>query len=166
MDEDNYQPSAPQQEGPWRPEGCRRVALVLQGGGALGAFQAGVYEAMQEAGIGLDWIAGVSIGAINGALMAGNPPERRMEALRDFWSTVTNERLWPPGVELHGGDLARQWRHEASAAMTMALGQPGFFTPNRPGPWFSSPGAPSAPPPSTTPRRCGRPCAGWWISTG
>ncbi len=125
----------------WRPEGCRRVALVLQGGGALGAFQAGVYEALHEAGVGLDWIAGVSIGAINGALIAGNPPERRMDALRDFWNTVTTERLWPFGMELDGGDLTRQWRHEASAALTMAFGQPGFFTPNLPSPWFTEPGS-------------------------
>jgi NTE family protein len=128
----------------WRPQGCRRVALVLQGGGALGAFQAGVYESLHEAGIGLDWIAGVSIGAINGALIAGNPPERRLDALREFWRTVTNERLWPFGVELDGGDLVRQWRHEAAASMTMALGQPGFFTPNTPSPWFSAPGTRTA----------------------
>jgi len=144
MDEHSHPPSATERDDPWRPQGCRRVALVLQGGGALGAYQAGVYEAMEEAGIGLDWIAGVSIGAINGALMAGNPPERRLAALREFWDTVTNERLWLPGVELHGGDLARQWRHEASAALTMALGQPGFFKPNLPSPWFSTAGSPTA----------------------
>ena len=56
----------------WRPEGCDRVALVLQGGGALGAYQAGVYEALNEAGIEPDWIIGTSIGAINAALIAGN----------------------------------------------------------------------------------------------
>lgn len=124
----------------WRPEGCRRVALVLQGGGALGAFQAGVYEALHEAGLELDWIAGVSIGAINGALIAGNEPERRLDALREFWKTVTTDRLWPFDLDLDAGDLTRQWRHEASAALTMALGQPGFFTPNIPGPWFAEPG--------------------------
>ena len=132
----------------WRPQGCRRVALVLQGGGALGAFQAGVYEAMQEAGIGLDWIAGVSIGAVNGALIAGNPPERRLPALREFWETVTTERLWPYGLDLpevlDAGDWVRQWRHEASAALTMLQGQPGFFTPNVPNPWLSAPGSKTA----------------------
>ncbi|MFC4169265.1 patatin-like phospholipase family protein [Teichococcus aestuarii] len=127
---------------PWRPEGCRRVALVLQGGGALGAYQAGVYEALAEAGVALDWIAGVSIGAINGALIAGNPPERRVAALHSFWDRVTSERIWPQA--LPDGDLFRQWRHEASAVLTMLQGQPGFFTPNRPNPWFSLPGARTA----------------------
>jgi NTE family protein len=61
-----------------------RVALVLQGGGALGAYQAGVYEALAEAGIQPDWIAGVSIGAINGAIIAGNPPRSRIDRLREF----------------------------------------------------------------------------------
>jgi NTE family protein len=132
----------------WRPEGCRRVALVLQGGGALGAFQAGVFQALQEAGIGLNWIAGVSIGAVNGALIAGNPPERRLAALHEFWNTVTTERLWPFGLDLpevlDAGDRLRQWRHETSAALTMAWGQPGFFAPNLPSPWLSAPGARTA----------------------
>src|ERR1700674_5948503 len=73
----------------WRPARCRRVALVLQGGGALGAYQAGVYQALHEADIQPDWISGVSIGAINAALIAGNPPERRMERLTAFWETIT-----------------------------------------------------------------------------
>jgi NTE family protein len=123
-----------------RPDG-RRVALVLQGGGALGAYQAGVYEALHETGIGLDWIAGVSIGAINGALIAGNPPARRLEALRTFWNTITQDRLgtgWPDG------DIFRQFRNEASAALTLMQGQPGFFSPNTPSPWFSAPGAATA----------------------
>ena len=65
------------------------VALVLQGGGALGAYQAGVYEALAEAGVHPDWVAGVSIGAINGALIAGNPPETRVDKLRAFWEGIT-----------------------------------------------------------------------------
>ena len=65
------------------------VALVLQGGGALGAYQAGVYEALAEAGVEPDWIAGVSIGAINAAIIAGNPPKSRVERLRAFWEQVT-----------------------------------------------------------------------------
>src|SRR6202049_4066089 len=71
------------------------VALVLQGGGALGAYQAGVYEALAEAGIHLDWIAGVSVGAINGAIIAGNPPNSRIDRLREFWTQVTAGGLWP-----------------------------------------------------------------------
>jgi len=61
-----------------------RVALVLQGGGALGAYQAGVYEALAESGIEPDWIAGISIGGINAAIIAGNPPNTRLDRLRDF----------------------------------------------------------------------------------
>src|SRR6185295_7672143 len=61
-----------------------QIALVLQGGGALGAYQAGVYEALQEAGIRPTRVCGISIGAINAALIAGNPPERRLERLRTF----------------------------------------------------------------------------------
>jgi NTE family protein len=63
----------------WRPDKCDRVALVLQGGGALGAYQVGVYQALHEAGLQPNWICGVSIGAINSAIIAGNPPERRLE---------------------------------------------------------------------------------------
>ena len=63
-----------------------RVALVLQGGGALGAFQAGVYQAMVEAGLHPDWVAGISIGAINAALIAGNAPEARLDKLRAFFN--------------------------------------------------------------------------------
>src|ERR1700741_2056232 len=65
------------------------IALLLQGGGALGAYQAGVYEALAEAGIQPNWLAGISIGAINCAIIAGNPIERRVERLRSFWEWVT-----------------------------------------------------------------------------
>jgi NTE family protein len=75
---------APSFEG-WRPEGCDRIALVLQGGGALGAYQAGVYQALHEAGIEPDWVSGVSIGAINAAIIAGNSPAQRLNKLRAFW---------------------------------------------------------------------------------
>jgi NTE family protein len=66
------------------------IALLLQGGGALGAYQGGVYEGMAEAGLHPDWTAGISIGAINAALIAGNPPEERVEKLREFWELVTS----------------------------------------------------------------------------
>src|SRR5258705_11593882 len=65
-----------------------QVVLVLQGGGALGAYQVGVYEAMQEAGVEPDWVIGTSIGAINAALIAGNPPEQRFERLAEFWQRL------------------------------------------------------------------------------
>jgi NTE family protein len=73
------------------------IALVLQGGGALGAYQAGVFEALTEAGVEPDWIAGISIGAFNSAIIAGNPPEARVDRLRQFWEGVTE-----PFVEWHG----------------------------------------------------------------
>src|SRR6202453_5450174 len=74
------------------------IALLLQGGGALGAYQAGVYEALSEAGIHPDWVAGISIGAVNSAIIAGNPPEKRVEKLRGFWEFVTKDVLgsWIP----------------------------------------------------------------------
>src|SRR5580692_8082214 len=72
----------------WRPERCGRVALVLQGGGALGAYQVGVYQALHEAGIEPDWVSGVSIGAINASLIAGNDVADRLSRLKEFWSRV------------------------------------------------------------------------------
>src|ERR1700735_4908510 len=78
----------------WRPERCDRVALVLQGGGALGAYQAGVYQALHEAGLEPDWISGVSIGGVNAAIIAGNPVEKRLERLTEFWNRITDRSLW------------------------------------------------------------------------
>jgi NTE family protein len=79
----------------WRPERCDRIALVLQGGGALGAYQAGVYQAMHEAGVEPDWVSGVSIGAINSAIIAGNPPKHRLRQLQAFWDLITERKIWP-----------------------------------------------------------------------
>jgi NTE family protein len=125
----------------WRPDRCDRIALVLQGGGALGAYQAGVFQALHEAGIEPDWISGVSIGAINSAIIAGNPPERRLERLRTFWESITDRKIWHYTPD---GDVFRQMRNMASAMSTMMLGQPGFFEPRQVNPWFSPPGAESA----------------------
>ena len=69
-----------------------RIALLLQGGGALGAYQAGVYQALAEAGLHPNWVAGISIGAMNSAIIAGNPPERRVDRLREFWETISAPR--------------------------------------------------------------------------
>jgi NTE family protein len=124
-----------------RPPGCNRIALVLQGGGALGAYQGGVYQALHEAGLEPDWIAGVSIGSINGAIIAGNPPERRLERLRRFWDTVTAR---PTALFVPDGDEARRLANTWSSALTMTLGQPGFFTPNVPNPWLSPRGTATA----------------------
>src|SRR5580692_4322696 len=70
------------------------IALLLQGGGALGAYQAGVYEALSEAHVAPDWVAGISIGAVNAALIAGNPPDERVEKLREFWNLITAGGAW------------------------------------------------------------------------
>src|SRR5882762_10178488 len=125
----------------WRPERCDRVALVLQGGGALGAYQAGVYQALQEGGIEPDWVCGVSIGAINSAIIAGNPPEHRLEKLRTFWERITARKVWHYTPD---GDIYRKARNLASSFMTTTLGQPGFFKPHEVNPWFSPAGAKTA----------------------
>src|ERR1700747_506956 len=70
-----------------------RIALLLQGGGALGSYQAGVYQALAEANLQPQWVAGISIGAVNAALIAGNPPEARVEKLREFWEAVSTPPL-------------------------------------------------------------------------
>jgi NTE family protein len=107
------------------------TVLVLQGGGALGAYQAGAYEAFAAAGAVPDWIAGVSIGAINAALIAGNPPERRVARLREFWQRVSLP--WPvsPASAL-SPDPWRPAMNRVSAATAAAFGVPGFFRPRLP----------------------------------
>jgi NTE family protein len=125
----------------WRPDRCDRVALVLQGGGALGAYQAGVYEALHEAGMEPDWVCGVSIGAINSAIIAGNPPEERLEKLREFWDRITARKIWHYTPD---GDVYRKARNLASSFMTTTMGQPGFFKPHDVNPWLSPAGAKTA----------------------
>jgi NTE family protein len=122
----------------WRPERCAQIALVLQGGGALGAYQAGVYQALHEANIEPDWVSGVSIGAINSAIIAGNPPHQRLAKLRQFWERITDRRIW---LYTSDGDIFRMARNATSAWVTMLQGQPGFFEPRNPGPWMSLAGA-------------------------
>src|ERR1700754_1812741 len=125
----------------WRPDRCDRVALVLQGGGALGAYQAGVYQALHEDGMEPDWVCGVSIGAINSAIIAGNPPERRLERLRTFWDRITSRKVWHYTPD---GDVYRKARNLTSSFLTTTLGQPGFFKPHELNPWFSPSGAKTA----------------------
>ena len=92
------------------------VALVLQGGGALGAYQCGVYERLHEAGIAPNWFAGISIGAINAALIAGNPPGRRVERLREFWHRVSSGALVMALLEQPQGCMGfRDFLNEAAA---------------------------------------------------
>lgn len=118
-----------------------KTALVLQGGGALGAYQAGVYQALAESDVTVDWVAGISIGAINAALIAGNPPERRRERLHQFWDRVTS-RLSCPAPQL--GDHSRQIFNRTSAVNSMLAGQTGFFTPRFPPAVLHPHGAPGA----------------------
>jgi NTE family protein len=120
------------------------VALVLQGGGALGAYQAGVYEALAEASIRPGWIAGISIGAINAAIIAGNPPGARVEKLREFWTQVTRDGFWP--WFSHGdlgfvrGETARNLVNQLSANLALTNGASGFFAARRVAPWLQPAG--------------------------
>ena len=117
------------------------TVLVLQGGGALGSYQAGVYEALLAGGEAPDWVGGISIGAINAALIAGNPPERRVERLRTFWEMTSADLQARPLTR--GGD-GRSLFNEANAAWIAAAGVPGFFAPRLPPAFFNPPGAPAA----------------------
>lgn len=114
------------------------IALLLQGGG-VGSYQAGVYAALAEAELQPDWVAGISIGAINGALIAGNAPERRVEQLRTFWEHITAA---PFGLDAwlaprsETSDTMRGWMNQTNAALSLVGGAPGFFTPRLMAPWF------------------------------
>ncbi|HMN38800.1 MAG TPA: patatin-like phospholipase family protein [Hyphomicrobium sp.] len=119
-----YHPNSPLARHPYA-----KTALVLQGGGALGAYQAGVYEVMLESGLSIDWVAGISIGAVNAAIIAGNPAELRAQRLREFWERITS-RLSVPIPPW--GDEARRVFNRYSAATTILAGQPGFFAPRFP----------------------------------
>ncbi len=123
-----------------------RVALILQGGGALGSYQAGVYQALAEANLHPDWVAGISIGAINSALIAGNPPEKRVEKLRQFWELVSTS---PFGVPDAGGwtgrdDFSRSLANQTRSLGALIGGAPGFFTPRVPPPYLNPSGSPAA----------------------
>jgi NTE family protein len=110
------------------PAKAQRV-LVLQGGGALGSYQAGAYEALCHADFEPEWVAGISIGAINAAIIAGNPPEKRVARLKEFWEMVSSPVSWNP---LTSGDHARSYFNETNAALIATFGVPGFFTPRFP----------------------------------
>ena len=111
----------------------RCVAFILQGGGALGAYQAGVHSALLEAGVQPDWLAGISIGAINAAIIAGNSAERQAERLRDFWETVTTEVAPPPWCALASD---RSAVNALGSMHALYIGQPGFYEPRLPPPWL------------------------------
>lgn len=116
------------------------IALVLQGGGALGSYQAGVFEGLDAAGIMPNWIAGISIGALNTAIIAGNAPEHRLAKLREFWQIITQPSFSPPLPDIlenawfDGHVHMRKWLTAMQAANTLVEGQRGFFTPRFPAP--------------------------------
>jgi NTE family protein len=118
-----------------------QTVLVLQGGGALGAYQAGVYEGIAEAGLAPDWIAGVSIGAINASLIAGNRPERRLERLREFWDMVSSGMPLVAPTQL---DPLRMALNRLSAASAATFGVPGFYVPRIPPPFIAPDGTTEA----------------------
>jgi len=118
-----------------------QVALVLQGGGALGAYQGGVVQGLEDKGIEIDWIAGISIGAINAAIIAGNPPAARIAKLRGFWEEVTAAL---PSLPFVGGGEWREWVHLASAGLVAMQGVPGFFAPRLLSPVMAPAGTPGA----------------------
>jgi NTE family protein len=120
---------------PERPSSYdKKIGLVLQGGGALGSYQAGVYEALASSEYLPDWVAGISIGAINAAIIVGNAPENRLECLRSFWNDITGHpNLWPAGLDWP----LTAWQRQASAVMALTFGQPGFFAPRQLYDWLS-----------------------------
>jgi NTE family protein len=124
------------------------VALTLQGGGALGAYQAGVYQALAEADLHPDWVAGISIGSINAAIIAGNRPEERVAKLRGFWEFITStpgfDAFSSLGRYLMPGDQGRRLADQMSAATAASIGVNGFFRPRMTSPFFEPSGSPAA----------------------
>src|SRR6202166_1596516 len=120
---------------PLRPPSYdKKVGLVLQGGGALGSYQAGVYEALASSQYLPDWVAGISIGAINAAIIVGNTPENGVERLRSFWAEITaHTRLWPSALDR----ALAAWQKQATALTALLLRQPRLFPPRTLPDWFS-----------------------------
>ena len=145
---------------PRLPAICERVerypvvALVLQGGGALGGYQCGVYQGLHEAGIRPGWFAGISIGAINAAILAGNRPEDRVDRLREFWELIADPAAGPltPLAAAVRGTVAAfpedenllGWARDLGAMGAMVAGQRGFFEPRMFSPFLFADGSPEA----------------------
>src|SRR6267154_794391 len=123
-----------------KPIDAQRV-LVLQGGGALGSYQAGAFQALCASGFEPEWVAGISIGAINSAIIAGNEPAKRVDRLKEFWNMVSSPVSWNP---VGSGDRARTRFNETSAALIATFGVPGFFTPRLPPAPLWPPGSPQS----------------------
>jgi hypothetical protein len=116
------------------PSYDKKIGLVLQGGGALGSYQAGVYEALASSEYLPDWVAGISIGAINAAIIVGNKPENRVKRLRSFWEEVTAQTNLVQSAPVGSPAV---WQQTSSALTALMFGQPGFFTPRAPKDWLS-----------------------------
>jgi len=110
------------------PSSAQRV-LVLQGGGALGSYQAGAFQALCHQGFEPEWVAGISIGAVNAAIIAGNDQKQRVDRLKEFWEMVSAPVPWNPVLQT---DRGRSIYNETSAAIIATFGVPGFFTPRLP----------------------------------
>jgi NTE family protein len=113
-----------------------RIALLLQGGGALGSYQAGAYQALAEANLEPEWVAGISIGAVNSALIAGNSPETRVERLREFWEAVSTPPLGVPylkSIDI-ADEFTRRFVNQTRALGILLFGAPHFFEPRIPSP--------------------------------
>src|SRR5262249_45255941 len=111
-----------------------QIVLLLQGGGALGSYQAGVYQALAEADLHPNWVAGISIGAINAAIIAGNAPDKRVDRLREFWEAVSTSPLGIPyfkSIELQNA-FVHQLVNQGRAVSILLFGDPNFFTPRVP----------------------------------
>jgi NTE family protein len=110
------------------PTAAQRLALVLAGGNALGAFEAGAYQTLHDHGLQPDWVVGTSIGAVNGAIIAGNPPERRTEALQEFWSKAA----WPAagGAAVASNELVQAMQRFAGQLQTASFGNSAMFVPS------------------------------------
>lgn len=117
------------------------VALVLQGGGALGSYQAGVFSELVRQNVRIDWVAGISIGAINSAIIAGNEPDVACKRLREFWELVTSGTM---DFVLAETDYWREFNHFAGAAVAASVGVPGFYRPHMVPPGLAWPGTPAA----------------------
>jgi NTE family protein len=143
----SQKPAAPPEKPRPNTTAFESVTLLLQGGGALGAYQAGVYESLLDADVEPTWIAGISIGAINSAIIAGNPRDTRVARLREFWELVSQPRDggWASAwTDLLTGDAARGWINQLSAGQILAKGVPGFFSPRAPPPFLQPAGGPGA----------------------
>jgi NTE family protein len=134
MTSDSGNPDAAQTSTTPRRTPFEQIALLLQGGGALGSYQGGVYQALAEADLHPDWVAGISIGAFNSAIIAGNPPEKRVERLREFWETVCSSPIGVPFFRnfILKDDLTHETVNQARAWNILLFGASNFFIPRPP----------------------------------